>query len=94
MKVKVSNVLTIAATLVYGHREKTYGHPRDNFKTIVDMWNAYLTRRGIVTDALIVERDVAMMFVLVKVAREGVAATRDNLVDIAGYAATAERLDE
>jgi len=41
MKAKVS-VLEEAQTIIYGDREKTYGHPAKNLKTIANMWNAYM----------------------------------------------------
>jgi hypothetical protein len=73
-----------------------YGHPRDNFATIACMWEAYLARRGLfnVDSAGLMPRDVAMLNALQKIARDAHLSTVDNLIDIAGYAATAERLDE
>jgi Domain of unknown function (DUF6378) len=89
-------VLTEASGLVFGPRAATYGHPKSNFTAIAAMWDAYLIKRGLLDEGSegIQPRDVAMMHVLVKVAREAHKPTRDNLVDIAGYAATAERLEE
>lgn len=39
-------------------------------------------------------KDVALMMVLFKAAREGNAPKRDNLLDLAGYAALAQRIEE
>lgn len=80
-------VLEEAASLTSGDREKAYGHPRENFGRIASMWEAYL---GVPVSG----RQVAMCMVLVKVARDAHQPKRDNLVDVAGYARTAERLGE
>jgi uncharacterized protein DUF6378 len=89
-------ILDEAKKIVFGRGESLYGHPRDNFLCLGEMWNAYLIKRGLMAPDSegIQPRDVAMMKVLIKVAREAHSDSRDNLVDIAGYAATAERLDE
>lgn len=93
MKAKVS-ILTEAETIIYGDREKTYGHPAKNLKTIANMWNAYLNNMD---DANfnVSAKDVAAMMMLVKVARfANDPSHRDNLVDVCGYAALIERCDE
>jgi hypothetical protein len=86
-------VLKEAHAIIYGDREKTYGHPSKNLKTIAVMWNAYLNAKpgGNEVNA----KDVAALMMLVKVARFANDPThRDNLVDICGYAALVERCDE
>jgi hypothetical protein len=95
------NVLKEANAIIYGDREKTYGHPSKNLKTIAVMWNAYLEAScavGVVGGAVKAEinaKDVAALMMLVKVARFANDPThRDNLVDICGYAALVERCDE
>jgi hypothetical protein len=93
MKPKVS-ILAEAETIIYGDREKTYGHPAKNLKTIANMWNAYLNNMD---DANfnVSAKDVAAMMMLVKVARfANDPSHRDNLVDVCGYAALIERCDE
>lgn len=64
-----------------------YGTPEDSFGKIATLWNAYL-------DASLTPRDVAMMMILLKIARMAAAGTTDTLVDIAGYAACAAALGE
>lgn len=94
------SILDEAKSLVYGERNAAYGHPRDNLKMIAEMWNSYLDEPPAIPtvdppcNRKISPRNVAMMMVLVKVAREAQGPKRDNLTDIASYAATAERLDE
>jgi hypothetical protein len=87
------NVLKEANAIIYGDREKTYGHPSKNLKTIAVMWNAYLNAKTGGDD--INAKDVAALMMLVKVARfANDPSHRDNLVDICGYAALVERCDE
>lgn len=93
----MASVLDEANTIIYGDREKTYGHPSKNLAAIADMWTTYLISRGLFDpngDNLKAE-DVAVMMVLLKAARLGNDPThRDSLVDICGYAALVERCGE
>jgi hypothetical protein len=75
-------LLDEAKRIVCGDRDQQYGKPEDNFETIAKLWSYYLTYP-------ISKGDVAMMMILLKVAREGEKHKHDNLVDIAGYAACA-----
>jgi hypothetical protein len=93
MKQKES-ILTEAHTIIYGDREKTYGHPAKNLKTIANMWNAYMNNMDDGNFNL-TAKDVAALMMLVKVARfANDPSHRDNLVDVCGYAALIERCDE
>jgi len=84
---KRAEVLDQAKECVCGKREQDYGSPEDNFKLIADLWSDYL--RGI----RITAKDVAMMMVLLKVARvRNGGGSGDSYVDIAGYAACAGEL--
>ena len=88
------SILKEANAIIYGDREKTYGHPSKNLETIAVMWNAYLKAKSTKGNSLNA-KDVAAMMMLVKVARFANDPThRDNLVDICGYAALIERCDE
>ena len=80
-------LLDEAKALVCGDRNAQYGDPRPNHERIAALWSAYLGRT-------VTAHDVAMCMVLVKVARDAHHPKRDNLVDVAGYARTAERLGE
>lgn len=87
------SILKEANTIIYGDREKTYGHPAKNLQTIAVMWDAYLNARR--HSDPVTPKDVAAMMVLVKVARfANDPDHRDNLVDMCGYAALIERCDE
>jgi len=76
-----AQILQEAERCVCGHRETDYGSPEDNFQIIADLWAAY---KGMPFDS----KDVAMMMVLLKIARiRSGTATADSFVDLAGYAA-------
>lgn len=91
-------VLKIAEQIIYGDREKTYGHPSKNLDAIATMWRTYLNSRGLLSHAATSElgaEDVAIMMILLKAARLGNDPThRDSLIDICGYAALVERCSE
>ena len=89
------NILEEAQSIIYGDREKTYGHPSKNLDVIADMWNAYMKGRITMDDYLLNAKDVAAMMILLKAARLANNQThRDSVVDICGYAALIERCDE
>jgi Domain of unknown function (DUF6378) len=86
------NVLQEAQRIIYGDREKTYGHPAKNLKVIAEMWNAYI---GDQICFCFQPKDVAVMMILLKTARLANDINhRDSIVDICGYAALLERCDE
>ena len=73
--------------LVHGEKNKSYGNPSENFDNIARMWSVILKKE-------VSAHDVGLCMVATKVAREINVHKRDNLVDIAGYAATLERLEK
>ncbi|MEU3013360.1 DUF6378 domain-containing protein [Nocardia asteroides] len=83
---RTPGILQEAAALIDGERAEQYGDPRDNLARTAEMWTGYL---GVgITPA-----DVAHMMILLKVSRARTTpGHRDSLVDIAGYAALAERV--
>ena len=82
------NVLEEAGRIIYGDREKTYGHPSKNLEVIANFWGGYLGTK-------LSAKDVAVMMILLKAARLRNDIThRDSVVDICGYAALIERCDE
>lgn len=92
-----NSILEEADKIVYGDREKTYGHPAKNLLTIAGMWEHYLYSRGLIdenSEGLRAE-DVAVMMILLKCARLGNQPDhKDSIIDIAGYAALIERVEE
>lgn len=85
-----AEVLHRAEQCVCSEREQDYGTPEDNFETIAEFWETYLSR-ACVDEAgcvYIDATDVAMMMALLKIARiAGGSGTRDSFIDLAGYAA-------
>lgn len=79
------NILQEAQSVVYGEREQSYGKVGDNFARIAKIWSGIL-------DKEITKEQVGLCMIGVKVARECNKNKRDNLIDIAGYAATLEKM--
>ena len=81
---KRTEILDAAKRCVCGDREQDYGSPEDSFRTIANLWNAYLGDRL----SLLSSKDVAAMLALLKIARIASGhAKEDNWIDLAGYAA-------
>jgi hypothetical protein len=80
-------ILSEACRIVTSNRNVEYGEPENNFTRIGLLWTAYLRGRGLL-DADLTTVDVAMLSLLIKVARVMESpAKADHWVDIAGYAA-------
>ena len=80
-------ILEEAQKAVYGDRQAEYGTVTDNFGTIAQLWSAILKTK-------VTPEQVGLCMIQVKVAREMYKPKRDNLVDIAGYAATLEKMGD
>lgn len=75
--------LTAAADCVCKSREEQYGSPEDSFGMISKLWSIYLDRE-------ILQKDVAVMMALLKIARiAGGRFKADSYVDAIGYMACA-----
>lgn len=85
-----TTILQEAQSLVYGDRQAAYGHPYDDYTRTARMWEAILGMRPFT----ITPRIACLMMAAVKISREVNAPKRDNLVDLAGYAACAARCTE
>ena len=76
--------LGTAIKTVCEERQDSYGKPEDNFAIIAGLWSGYLG--GVLLKA----EDVAVMMILLKIARTRTGKFKpDNYIDIAGYAACA-----
>lgn len=78
------NIIKQVEKCIMNDRQNTYGTPEDNFQKITDYWNTYLN----IKDATfkLTKQDVAIMMVLLKIARMGTSPNHlDNFVDAAGY---------
>jgi hypothetical protein len=83
-----TDVIAEALRIVGGNRQTTHGDKLVNHRNIADLWNGYLGDR--LGGTIIDPHDVAVMMILLKVARtKHGALNRDDYVDIAGYAGVA-----
>lgn len=83
-------ILEAATKCVCGDREQDYGSPENNFRTIAELWTAYIKGKCVArsVDVDIFPEDIAAMLALLKIARIASGhAKEDNWVDLAGYAA-------
>jgi hypothetical protein len=78
---KKASILNEAEALVNGDRAAAYGPPEENWGRVRDMARAS-GRAGL---SEITCEDLAILMVLVKVARETASSKRDNCVDGAAY---------
>lgn len=78
------------AMLTIGARGKEHGSYHTTFDMVANMWTAYLRGVGVLTSA-ITPSEVAMMMIMLKIARAGNGrmSNPDHYVDMAGYAALA-----
>jgi hypothetical protein len=83
-----ASVLDAAKAAVSGDRALNYGKPEDNFARIRDLWNTHIANLYGERAVTLNRADVAMMLILLKVARlENNPTHLDSWTDIAGYAA-------
>ena len=83
----LSDCLTEAASFVKGERQESYGPAERNLTRIAELWSSYLGHP-------ITSRNVAVMMILLKAARDAHKTKHDNMVDICGYAYLADILDK
>ena len=76
---KSREFLQEAHGIVYGDRHEEYGDAANNFDDIARMWTDW--NRGYI----FTKEDVAMMMIMVKIARCYQNWTEDSLKDIVGY---------
>lgn len=80
------SILDEAKTIINGEHQDQYGSPEDSFRLIGEYWTTYLS--GLAPElppVNVTAKDVAVMMVLFKLARQANQHKRDNLVDAAGY---------
>ena len=86
-------ILQEAQALVYGARSADYGYPADDFAAVAKAFNAYIEKKYNIVGPL-EATDIPIFQMIVKIMREANKPKRDNLVDIAGYAATLEMVHD
>jgi len=74
-------VLEEAIRVINGERQDTYGAPEDSFTLIAEFWTSYIKR----INRDLVAKDIALLMVLFKLAREIHQGKMDNIIDGAGY---------
>ena len=77
------DILDKVKNIVNGDRLDSYGLPKESFQRIADYWNVYMNHT--IGDGDILPKDVAMMMVLFKLAREENKHKEDNIVDMLAY---------
>ena len=82
-----STVLSQAADLINGDREKDYGTPQDNFQRIADGWSVIL-------GCDVSPDQVALCMAWLKIARLVNGSHLDSYIDGAAYMALAAELAE
>lgn len=82
-------ILDEVKSILY-ERQGTYDKPENNFQRIADLWNAYIKSRPEKND--LTPQDVALMMVLMKVAREVYQHKHDNISDGIGYFVCLEQM--
>lgn len=91
--IKLGKICDEAKTIVNGARQDEYGTPAASFGRIAEYWNAYMahTRKE---GRFFTAKDVAMMMILFKIARQENKHKHDNLTDIIGYTALLDYMYE
>ena len=72
-------------------RQQMYGRSEDSFQIIAEFWTTYLDRVCKIQTP-ISNKDVAIMMSLMKIAREMNQHKHDNMADVIGYIAHADRI--
>lgn len=69
-----------AKEIITVDRNNQYGEPEDSFQTIAELWTAFFGLK-------FTNEDVAIMMILMKVARMKHQMKADSIIDVIGYAA-------
>jgi len=78
---KREQILMTAKNIVCSDRNKQYGEPEDNFRSIAELWSVY-------TGLTLTAKDVALMMTLFKIGRLMANPEKDDSwIDAAGYIA-------
>jgi hypothetical protein len=79
------SILREAEGLICNDRRESYGKAEESFERVAAVWSAILKQP-------VTGHQVALCMIGLKLCRESNKHGRDNLVDIAGYAALAEKV--
>jgi hypothetical protein len=81
------SILEEAQRLTHGDRGKAYGPPHEDYGKVAQMFNALI---GAKLKEPLTAMDMALAMCCVKLSRQAHRWTRDNMVDLAGYAWVAD----
>lgn len=87
MKKHQPTILEQAQQAVYSDRAADYGTVTDNFVTTAKLWSTILGHE-------VTPEQVGLCMIALKMSRQMFKFKQDNLVDIAGYAATLDKLSK
>ena len=92
----IRSILKKVGDMLSTEKRQDYGHVYASFSHIADLWSLYLKYTGRIPydDEDLKPKDVAMLMVLFKIAREEHKHKEDNLLDIIGYATLAQVIQE
>jgi len=82
--------LTEAMRVVSGPRRRDYDDPLPNHQRIAQVWNVQIGKK---LKEDLEPRDVALMMIGVKLAREAYTPKPDNIVDVIGYGQCIQYID-
>ena len=85
----MKSTLQEAEEIINGPRREAYGPVEESFNRIAAVWNATLFKK---LKAQLSAHDVAMCMIGLKLCREANAHSHDNILDLIGYAALAEKV--
>ena len=85
----MKSILEEAQEIIHGPRREDYGHPLDNHGRTAEDWSK-------IWGIALTPEDVCFMNIVQKISRMKTTGkiTRDGLVDIAGYAANVEMIQD
>lgn len=86
-------LFTDASNVINGERQDVYGNPEDSFDGIAHRWTEYLKARYGFEHRLN-KKDATFMMMEFKMERQKNQNKRDNLIDIAGYTAIHDDMNE
>lgn len=86
-----TSILQEADAIAGQDRSRDYGHPYENHRRIADIWSVLLEKK---LTAPIEPREVALLMIGLKLAREVNTPKRDNMVDAAGYIKCVDMIDQ
>jgi len=80
-------ILEEADAAINGPRRESYGDVLESFVSIADVWSTILR-------APVTPQQVALCMIALKLLREANKHSRDNLVDLCGYAALLAQIED